>query len=258
VAQIICGWFKEQPMGRARKSDEVTGRVRMKLLRLCLTLSAMLAAPGAALAQMDYSAGKSAPQLFASDCSACHQSPGGLAKGRDASALSSFLREHYTTGGASAGLLANYLSALPAGRQPAARASQTPSATATAPAGGPPRPPAAVEAERTKPGEARKPKPTEAEREAAKPAAAQADREPDKPANIDPVSTKLRSYATTGEPATPVAAAAPADDASRPSAAPAAAEPTESGPRAAPPAAESAPPAPAQPSEPSQSTRPPG
>ena len=80
MAQIICGWFKEQPMGRARKSDEVSGRVRMKLLRLCLTLSAMLAAPGAALAQMDYSAGKSAPQLFASDCSACHQSPGGSPK----------------------------------------------------------------------------------------------------------------------------------------------------------------------------------
>jgi hypothetical protein len=227
----------------------------MKLLRLCLTLSAMLAAPGAALAQVDYSAGKSAPQLFSSDCSACHQSPGGLAKGRDASALSSFLREHYTTGGASAGLLANYLAGLPAGRQPAVRASQTPGAAATGPAGGTPRPPAAVEAERTKPGEARKPKPTEAEREAAKPVATQADREP---GTVDPLSTKLRSYATTGEPATPVAAAAPADEAVRPSAAPATTEPTESGPRSAPPAAESAPPAPAQPGEPSQSTRPPG
>jgi hypothetical protein len=218
----------------------------MKLLRLCLTLSAMLAAPGAALAQVDYSAGKSAPQLFASDCSACHQSPGGLAKGRDASALGSFLREHYTTGGASAGLLANYLAGLPAGRQPAARASQTPGAVATAPAGGTPRPPGAIEAERTKPAEARKPKPTEAEREAAKPAATQADREPAKPATVDPLSTKLRSYATTGEPAIPVAAAAPA------------AEPTQSGPRPAQPAAESAPPAQAAPGEPGQSTRPPG
>jgi hypothetical protein len=229
----------------------------MKLLRLCLTLSAMLAAPGAALAQVDYSAGKSAPQLFSSDCSACHQSPGGLAKGRDASALASFLREHYTTGGASAGLLANYLAGLPAGRQPAVRTPPMPAATATAPAGGTPRPPAAVEAERTKPGEARKPKPTEAEREAAKPAATQADREPAKPASIDPLSTKLRSYATTGEVASPVAAAAPADDTSRPSAAPAAAAPTESGPRPAPLATESAPPASAQPTEPSQSTRPP-
>ncbi len=214
----------------------------MKLLRLWLTLSAMLAAPGAALAQVDYSAGKSAPQLFSSDCSACHQSPGGLAKGRDASALASFLREHYTTGGASAGLLASYLAGLPAGRQPAARASQTPGTTATAPPGAAPRPPVAVEAERTKPGDARKPKPTDAEREAVKPVATQADREPAKPATVDSLSTKLRSYATIGEPATPVAAAAP--------------EPTEPG--AAPPAAESTAPASDQPSEPSQSARPPG
>ncbi|MBV8509355.1 MAG: hypothetical protein JO289_04240 [Xanthobacteraceae bacterium] len=213
----------------------------MKLLRACLTLSAMLAAPGAALAQVDYSAGKSAPQLFSSDCSACHQSPGGLAKGRDASALASFLREHYTTGGASAGLLANYLAGLPAGRQPAVRTPQTPGATATAPAGATPRPPAAVEAERTKPGDARKPKPTDAEREA-KPVGTQAEREPAKPASVDPLSTKLRSYATTGEPATPVAAAAPA----------------EAEPGAVPLPVESTPPEPAQPSEPSQSARPPG
>ena len=229
----------------------------MKLLRLCLTLSAMLAAPGAALAQVDYSAGKSATQLFSSDCSACHQSPQGLAKGRDASTLGSFLREHYTTGGASAGLLANYLAGQPAGRQPAARRSPTPDATATAPAGGTPRPPAALEAERTKPGDARKPKPnaTEAEREAAKPAA------------IDPLSTKLRSYATTGEPAIPVAAAPPGD-AARAIPVPTPADeggaidakpaPAESGSSSAPPAAEPAPATPAQPGEPSQSARPPG
>ncbi|MBV8747484.1 MAG: hypothetical protein JO134_20840 [Xanthobacteraceae bacterium] len=208
----------------------------MKLLRLCLTLSAMLAVPGAALAQTDYSAGKSAPQLFSSDCSACHQSPRGLGKGRDASALGSFLREHYTTGGASAGLLANYL--------------------AGQPAGGTPRPPAAVESERTKPGEARKPKPaaTEAEREGAKPPATQAEREPAKPVSVDPLSTKLRGYATSGEAAIPVAAA-PAEDTAQPTAAPAAVQPTESAPSAAPSPAE---PAPATPGEPSQSGRPPG
>jgi hypothetical protein len=229
----------------------------MKLLRLCLTLSAMLAASGAALAQVDYSAGKSATQLFSSDCSACHQSPQGLAKGRDASALGSFLREHYTTGGASAGLLANYLAGQPAGRQPAARRSPTPDATATAPAGGTPRPPAAVEAERTKPGEARKPKPT----------ATEAEREPAKPAAIDPLSTKLRSYATTGESAIPVAAAPPGDAARAVSTPPPADEgraadvkpaPGESGLNAAPSAAEPAPATPAQPGEPSQSARPPG
>jgi hypothetical protein len=238
----------------------------MKLLRLSLTLSAMFAAPGAALAQVDYSAGKSATQLFSHDCSACHQSPQGLAKGRDPSTLSSFLREHYTTGGASAGLLANYLAGLPAGRQPAVRRSQTPDATATAPAGGAPRPPGAVEAERAKPGDARKPKPTatEAEHEPAKPAPAE--REPAKPGAIDPLSTKLRGYATTGESAMPVAAAAPQDAARAVSppvpadtAKPAEARPvpSESAPGTAPSAAESAPATPAQPGE-TQSGRPPG
>jgi hypothetical protein len=253
VAQIICGWFKEQPIGR----DRVSGRVTMKLLRLCLTVSVVLAAPGAALAQVDYSASKSAPQLFSSDCSACHQSPQGLAKGRDASALSSFLREHYTTGGASAGRLASYLASLPAGRQPAARGSQATGATATAPAGGTPRPPAAVEAERTKPDEARK----------AKPAATEAEREPAKPTAVDPLSTKLRGYATTGEAAMPVVAAAPPDaaravsppapaDAAKPAEARPA--PSESAPGPAPSASESAPAAPAQSGEPTQSRRPPG
>jgi hypothetical protein len=241
----------------------------MKLLRLSLTLSAMLAAPGAALAQVDYSAAKSGPQLFSSDCSACHQSPQGLAKGRDPSALSSFLREHYTTGGASAGKLANYLAGLPAGRQPAARGSQAPGATATAPAGGAPRPPAAVEAERPKPGDARKPKPTttEAEREPANPAPTQAEGGPGKPAAIDPLSSKLRGYATTGESAMPVAAAAPQDDvravstpAPADTAKPAEASPapTEAAPGTVPSASESTPAAPAQPGEPTQSGRPPG
>ncbi len=233
----------------------------MKLWHLCLSLSAALALPGAALAQVDYSAGKSAPQLFSSDCSACHQSPQGLAKGRDASALSGFLREHYTTGGASAGLLANYLAGLPAGRQPAARGSQAPAATATAP--GAPRPPAGLETERTKPGEARKPKP----------AATEAEREPPKPA-VDPLQSKVRSYATTGEEAIPVAAA-PAQDAApginapspagaqadQPSGRAADVRPApqpQSGASPTPATTESAPPAPAAPAQQSQPARPPG
>ncbi len=234
----------------------------MKLWHLCLSLTAALALPGTALAQVDYSAGKSAPQLFSSDCSACHQSPQGLSKGRDAYTLANFLREHYTTGGASAGLLANYLAGLPAGRQPAPRGSQAPGATATAPTAGAPRPPAGLETERTKPGEARKPKA----------AATEADREPAKPA-VDPLQSKVRSYASTGEEARPVAAA-PAQDAapaiSTPSpAAPPAGEssgtaanvrPTpqpESGANAASTTTESAPLAPAAPAQDSVPARPP-
>jgi hypothetical protein len=63
---------------------------------------------GAAAAQ-DYSAGKTAAQLFQSDCTACHKSPAGLAKGRDVGSLTSFLKEHYTTKEESAVALAAYL-----------------------------------------------------------------------------------------------------------------------------------------------------
>jgi hypothetical protein len=44
----------------------------------------------------DLDAGKSAAQLFASDCSSCHRTPYGLAKRMNNSSLDRFLREHYT------------------------------------------------------------------------------------------------------------------------------------------------------------------
>lgn len=72
-----------------------------------LTLAAAVFA-GPAAAQ-DYDAGKSGPQLFASDCSACHNSPNGLAKGRNSGSLTSFLAEHYTSKRESAQLLAAFL-----------------------------------------------------------------------------------------------------------------------------------------------------
>src|SRR5262249_21548071 len=74
-----------------------------------LSGGSLIMLPGVALAPTDYSARKTPPQLFASDCSACHQSPQGLARGRDASTLTGFLRDHYTTRVEWAGVLANYL-----------------------------------------------------------------------------------------------------------------------------------------------------
>jgi mono/diheme cytochrome c family protein len=71
-------------------------------------LVVLAVADGTARAQ-DFTAGKTPAQLFASDCSACHRNTAGLAKGRDARALSSFLREHYTTKPESAGALAAYV-----------------------------------------------------------------------------------------------------------------------------------------------------
>jgi mono/diheme cytochrome c family protein len=59
----------------------------------------------------DFDAGKSAPQLFASNCSTCHQTPRGLAKRMSSWSLDSFLREHYTASRASADTLSAYLMA---------------------------------------------------------------------------------------------------------------------------------------------------
>jgi hypothetical protein len=73
---------------------------------LLTLLAGFCVAPAAA---QDFSAGKTAAQLFASDCSACHKSPAGLAKGQSASSLTSFLREHYTTRTENASILAAYL-----------------------------------------------------------------------------------------------------------------------------------------------------
>ena len=57
----------------------------------------------------DFDAGKSAPQLFASNCSSCHRTPYGLAKRMNSWSLDSFLREHYTASRASADTLSAYL-----------------------------------------------------------------------------------------------------------------------------------------------------
>jgi hypothetical protein len=74
-----------------------------------LLLLALALLPDTALAHVDFSAGKSAEQLFDSDCSGCHRSPQALAHGRNAHALTDFLREHYTTKAQSATLLATYI-----------------------------------------------------------------------------------------------------------------------------------------------------
>jgi hypothetical protein len=65
----------------------------------------------AARGQQDLDAGKSGPQLFSQDCSACHRSPQGLAKTMSGGSLVSFLRQHYTSSANSANALAGYLQA---------------------------------------------------------------------------------------------------------------------------------------------------
>ena len=74
-----------------------------------LLLLAGWLAPEQAAAQENLDAGKSPSQLFAGTCNACHKSPRGLLRSVPASSLSSFLRQHYTTSPAMAGVLATYL-----------------------------------------------------------------------------------------------------------------------------------------------------
>lgn len=159
--------------------SERLGKISVGFLTL---VAGFCAAP--AMAQ-DFSAGKTAAQLFASDCSACHKGPGGLAKGQSVSALTSFLREHYTTKPESAAALAAYL-ANPANARLTAQPPTTgPKATEDKP-GPKPRPATAAAADSDKPeGEANAPA---APHEATKPP-------------VDPVVAKLNAYAAArGEP----------------------------------------------------------
>ena len=117
---------------------EGIGSVSWHAWQRCLWIVTALAAGCGTAAAQDFSAGKTAPQLFASDCSACHKSPAGLAKGRDARSLTSFLREHYTTKEESAAALAAFLAGAGPGSGGAAAEAkpkpQTPAAT-TGPTG---------------------------------------------------------------------------------------------------------------------------
>src|ERR1700752_3738331 len=74
-----------------------------------LLLLAGWLAPERAAAQENLDAGKSPSPLFAGTCKARPRSPRGLLRTVPASSLSSFLRQHYTTSPAMAGVLATYL-----------------------------------------------------------------------------------------------------------------------------------------------------
>src|SRR6185312_836810 len=91
--------------------------------RLVVILAALVLA-GAAGAQENLDLGKSAAQLFASDCALCHKSPQGLARSGGILGLENFLREHYTASRESAKTIANYLKSMDAGPTGPARGSK--------------------------------------------------------------------------------------------------------------------------------------
>ena len=92
-------------------------------IRLLIGAWAVCLATGAG-AQESLDHGKSPAQLFASDCSACHKSPQGLAKSGGLPGLESFLREHYTASRESAIAIANYLKSMDRGPAAPGRASK--------------------------------------------------------------------------------------------------------------------------------------
>jgi hypothetical protein len=65
--------------------------------------------PGLARAQTNLDQGKSASQIFASACAECHKDARALGKGKNASVLTNFLDEHYTTNTQQAAALAAFI-----------------------------------------------------------------------------------------------------------------------------------------------------
>src|SRR5277367_1655449 len=82
---------------------------RARIFAAVTLLASCLAGPDAWAQAQNLEAGKSASQLFAGTCNACHKSPRGLLKTVSPGALPSFLREHYTTSSDMASQLASFL-----------------------------------------------------------------------------------------------------------------------------------------------------
>jgi hypothetical protein len=92
--------------------------MEVPMIRLA-ELGALAVAAAAVIAVahgQDLDAGKTGPQLFAQDCSACHRSPQGLSKNMSGGSLVSFLRQHYTSSASSANAVAAYVQAAGAPR----------------------------------------------------------------------------------------------------------------------------------------------
>jgi hypothetical protein len=78
----------------------------------------LLCHSGLAVAQENLDQGKTAAQLYASDCAICHKSPQGLSSAGGFFGLQSFLREHYTASRESAAAIAAYLRTVDRGPPP--------------------------------------------------------------------------------------------------------------------------------------------
>ncbi len=203
-------------------------------------------APAMAHAQTNIDQGKSASQLFANACAECHKAPHTLAKGKSASTVAEFLREHYTTGRDQAAALAVYVvsgrdtvaSPAPGRRPSAATSAQKPPkpeerATANAKPRRPGDEPAAGGSMmnpivRPEPAQ-RDNKPTTATRDR-RPATPEVPQEPSAVAHAPPEATPEAARAEPAAQEAPTSAVAPTAAAPMPAQAPAT-ESGESGPR---------------------------
>src|SRR5689334_1438401 len=105
----------------ASESREVALLVRWILAATVFAAAGLNAGQG--LAQEDLNRGKTAVQLYASDCVDCHKNPRALGNRDNPGSLSAFLRVHYTASRESAAAIAAYLVSLgpePRGSRPAA------------------------------------------------------------------------------------------------------------------------------------------
>jgi len=125
----------------------------------------VLAIAGPAAGQENFDQGKTAAQLYASDCAICHKSPNGLTKGGGIFGLSGYLREHYTASRESAAAIAAYLESVDKGPPAPAKRSPTKS-TAKGDDKGKPGKPGDAKSALTKPAE---PRPADAKGGEAKP-----------------------------------------------------------------------------------------
>ena len=96
-----------QPVRSASVKSACTG-LACTIVAAAIGLLALFM-PASAIAQTNLDQGKSASQIFASDCAECHKGARGLAKGRSSASLTDFLREHYTTSREQAAALAAYV-----------------------------------------------------------------------------------------------------------------------------------------------------
>jgi hypothetical protein len=96
--------------GADHNRQKIKGAVMMLARTVQLAIgSLVLCAAGPAAAQGDLDQGKTAAQLYASDCANCHKSPQSISTTRWFFGLESFLTEHYTSSRQSAAILAAYL-----------------------------------------------------------------------------------------------------------------------------------------------------